>query len=174
MPFPCFKRMSVMMTSGCRFSMPSIASSSDSANPTTSKWPSADRLSMIRLRIIAESSTTKTRSRRPIGSSKSADQVVAQRISRELRVALEVHLFQDSRAVRADRLHAQAQLPRDVRHGFSRCQLDEDLELPIRQLPVQRLRGVASGFQCQHLGKRRTYVLLPFGDGAQSVEHVFS
>src|SRR6478752_6500980 len=83
------------------------------------------------------SSTSRTRSKRwsttawPLAgpAARSVDQLVLQRVVREVAVGGEVHLLHQARAVRAHRLHRQGQRLGDVAGGFALGQLQEHLEL---------------------------------------------
>src|SRR6478735_115363 len=61
----------------------------------------------------------------------SVDQLVLQRVVREVAVGGEVHLLHQARAVRAHRLHRQRQRLRDVSGGFALRELQEHLELAL-------------------------------------------
>ena len=77
-----------------------------------------------------------TRQHRPTASGRRGvllDQTVAQRVGRQIRIRLEVHLFEHTCAVGTDGLHADEQLRGDLRDAASDGELAQDLELALRQ-----------------------------------------
>src|SRR6185369_14728165 len=135
-------------------------SASVEANPIISTLPGSDRKSPSRSRIDAESSTRKTRRHGPRGSVPSGVsdarkggrpspdfgvdalpmllyEPILYRVIREIGVRLRVHLFENPRAIRADRLVAEKQLRGDVSNRPAGSQLAEHLKFAFAQLLVR-------------------------------------
>ena len=62
------------------------------------------------------------------------DQLVLQRVVRQIAVRRQVHLFHEARAVSAHRLDRKRKCLGDIACGFTLGQLQENLELALRQL----------------------------------------
>src|SRR5439155_15452455 len=71
----------------------------------------------------------------------SGDELILHRIVSDIRVRLEVHFFEDTRAIGAHRLHAEKKFLRDFRNALPCGELAEDLEFALRKLRVGRLVG---------------------------------
>ena len=76
----------------------------------------------------------------PAAWTRSVDQLVLQRVVGQVAVGGQVHLFHQAGAVGADRLDRQRQRLGDVAGGLALGQLEEHLELALRQLLVRAPR----------------------------------
>src|SRR5687768_17057855 len=96
----------------------------------------------------------------------SGDELIFHRIVSDIRIRLEVHLFENAGAISADRLDAEEELFRNLRNALARGELAEDLELALRQLRVRRLVGRGAGEALRELvGDARAHVTAPLRCG---------
>src|SRR6476620_2861176 len=119
----------------------------------TASRPGSDRRSTSRRDSTSESSISRMRrsaEEAPLVSGAWASveliarllqQVVLDRVVRDVRVRFHAHLLQNARAVGADRLHAQEQFGRDLRNALAFREFREDLKLPLRQHAMPRFVG---------------------------------
>src|SRR3569832_1489157 len=102
--------------------------------------------------------------------SRAVEQLVLQRVVGEGTVRSQAHFFHQSRAVRADGLHAQGQCLGDVASGFALGELQEDLELALGELLVRRAALLAIELLREEFGDGRGDVAAAQGDGADRVD----
>src|SRR5436190_20262521 len=87
------------------------------------------------------------------------DELILHRIVSDVGIGLEVHFFENPRAVSADGLDAEEQLLRDFRHALPGGELAEDLEFTLGELGVGRLvRGGPCEALRELVGDARAHV----------------
>src|SRR5688572_5043867 len=146
----------------------STAAASSSTAPTTSTFSRVASASRSRSIKTLESSTISTRNK--IRAPGLLDETIAERIGSDVRIGLEIHLFQYAAAIGAHRLHAEAQLACDLRDRAAGGELAEDLELALGQLQVDRLAVAAAvDLRDQQFRHRRADVAPACQDGVHGV-----
>ena len=98
------------------------------------------------------------------------DQLVLDRVVRQIRVGSQIHLLEDARAVGTDRFHRKEQFVRDIRNAVARSQFAEHLEFARRQLFVRSAVNIAGECGGQLLRQCRTNVFLARQHHANSLE----
>src|SRR5438132_4364400 len=91
----------------------------------------------------------------------------------ELRVRLHVHLAEDARAVRADRVGAEEKLVGDLPHRLARGDHPHHLVLAVGKRLVQRLAAIVLELERELLAKRGRHVPPATGDFANGADQLF-
>ncbi|CAM2147606.1 hypothetical protein PT2222_10230 [Paraburkholderia tropica] len=87
------------------------------------------------------------------------DELVAHRVEGQLCVVVELHLFEQARAVDAHRLHGERERVRDVGEALARGEHAQRLVFAVGELFVRQLLGVDQHVIGERLGHRRAHIL---------------